>query len=510
MGLVLFEDTDFIAVQKPAGVPSHRVAELAPEGFYEFVRRRFCLPELGLHQRLDKQTSGVMIFAKTPAGNKTLSAQFATDRIEKTYFLLSAHRVSEKAWTCREPVGGKAAVTEFEFIEPRGELWLYRAHPKTGRTHQIRIHAAHSGCPVAGDQEYGGTKKGAGPFARMYLHAGQIAFFHPTQGTSLIIESPLPEAFTQQTMAQVARDFAGIVFDETQTNAYRLMPFSQSHPAKVSVDLYKQFALVNTEDADALTPEMLGQIESAGAISTYRKILERHLRGQMPSPEHAAGMVMNDLFSIRENGLRYLISFQEGYSTGLFLDQRENRHELGVWCKARGRVEVLNAFSYTCGFSLVAAAAGAKTTSLDLSTKYLDWGKKNFTANGLDAAEHDFIFGDALDWMKRLGKKGRKFDCVILDPPTFSTNKQGRVFRADKNYGELVALALKLVKRPGVLFCSSNMATLKPFDFKQSIRTEIQKAGRKILFERFQAEPFDFILPDSPSFYLKTFWFELQ
>src|SRR6185369_16519313 len=103
--------------------------------------------------------------------------------------------------------------------------------------------------------------------------------------------------------------------------------------------------------------------------------------------------------------------------------------------------EVLNTFAYTCGFSLAAAKAGARTTNLDLSKKYLEWGKRNFALNDLDAARHGFIYGDAFDWLRRLQKGGRVFDCVILDPPTFSRSKDSGTWQAEKNYGKLVEAA---------------------------------------------------------------------
>jgi 23S rRNA (cytosine1962-C5)-methyltransferase len=155
-------------------------------------------------------------------------------------------------------------------------------------------------------------------------------------------------------------------------------------------------------------------------------------------------------FEIRENGVRFELSFNEGYSPGLFLDQRDNRHrfltgdiaadfDFGPWTPDFG---FLNCFSYTCDFSVCAALAGAKTTSLDLSKKYLEWGWRNFALNGLDPAAHDFIYGDAFDWMRRLAKKGRAFDCVVLDPPTFSQSKEHGAFRVEKDWGRLVAAAL--------------------------------------------------------------------
>ncbi len=84
---------------------------------------------------------------------------------------------------------------------------------------------------------------------------------------------------------------------------------------------------------------------------------------------------------------------------------------------------------------MCAARVGAHTTSLDLSKKYLEWGKRNFTLNGLDPAAHDFIYGDTFDWLRRLAKKGRVFDAVVLDPPTFSQSKEHGTFRAEKITG---------------------------------------------------------------------------
>ena len=119
-------------------------------------------------------------------------------------------------------------------------------------------------------------------------------------------------------------------------------------------------------------------------------------------------------------------------------------------------MELLNTFAYTCGFSVCAAKAGARTTSLDLSRKYLEWGKRNFALNGLNAAQHSFINGDVFDWLRRLAKKQRRFDVVVLDPPTFSQSKEHGVFQVEKDFGELVTAAVPLLTASGVLFASTN------------------------------------------------------
>src|SRR6185295_14473779 len=99
------------------------------------------------------------------------------------------------------------------------------------------------------------------------------------------------------------------------------------------------------------------------------------------------------------------------------------------------------------------------------SKKYLEWGRCNFALNGLDPAAHDFIYGDVFDWLRRLAKKRRSFDAIVLDPPTFSQSKEHGVFRAEKDYGRLVTTSLPLLKPGGVLFASTNTAGLEPEDF---------------------------------------------
>ena len=173
------------------------------------------------------------------------------------------------------------------------------------------------------------------------------------------------------------------------------------------------------------------------------------------------------------------------------------------------KFEVLNFFAYTCGFSVCAAKAGARTTSLDLSKKYLDWGRRNFTLNDLDPAAHDFVYGDAFDWLRRLAKKGRAFDAVVLDPPTFSQSKETGVFRAEKDYGKLVFAALPVVKQGGVLLASTNAAGWPPEAFLADVAAAVHAAKRKILKTHYFPQPPDFPISRAEPGYLKTVWLSL-
>ena len=168
--------------------------------------------------------------------------------------------------------------------------------------------------------------------------------------------------------------------------------------------------------------------------------------------------------------------------------------------------EVLNAFAYTCGFSVCAAKAGARTTSLDLSKKYLEWGRRNFALNDIDPAAHDFIFGDVFDWFRRLAKKQRAYDVIVLDPPTFSQSKEHGAFRAEKDYGKLVTAALPLLKPGGVLLASTNAAGLEPESFLEVIRDSVSDARRKIIHQHYVPQPPDFPISRAEPAYLKTVW----
>ena len=263
-------------------------------------------------------------------------------------------------------------------------------------------------------------------------------------------------------------------------------------------------------------------VKTFASRAAYHKVLNRHVRQssvETVGPQLVFGQEVKEEFAIRENGVRYQMSFQEGYSVGLFLDQRDNRRRLLTnhvgpdFVVREGGLqgaEVLNTFAYTCGFSVAAGVAGARATSLDLSKKYLEWGRRNFTANGLDPAAHDFIFGDVFDWLKRLGKKQRQFDVVILDPPTFSQSKQSGVFRVERDYGRLVGDALKVLKSGGTLLASTNAAGLEPEAFVATVKAAIAAAGRKVERERFIPQPPDFPVTREEPGYLKTFWVKLK
>lgn len=550
-----FEDDHLLVISKSSGCNTHSPSPYANEGIYEYLRHREARwASLAIIHRLDKETSGLLVFGKTSVANRSLTQQFESRTVRKTYEWVTDRKV---AWTTREVTGpivrlgerygiradGQPAETHFEAMgavviqneEARPTTaHRVRAFPRTGRTHQIRVHAAELGTPILGDVLYGGTKAD-----RVYLHAGELEFDHPVTGERLRFEDPAPwndEAKNAQAARSASRMRNVICppwIDLSETDTYRLL-HGASHPSPVSplyLDRLGDYGLIHS--ADRLTEAQKQWLArrylnaSEGALKgIYYKQLLRHVRGTAPqsvSPELLVGEPAPEAFEARENRVRYEIRFGEGYSIGLFLDQRENRRRWICGHVAAGfelpqsaasdkspKPELLNTFAYTCGFSVAAALGGWRTTSLDLSKKYLEWGKRNFERNQMVPAEHDFVFGDTFDWLRRWKKKGRRFDGIILDPPTFSESKEHGRFRAESDFGTLLEAALGVLNPAGVVLASTNAARLEPAGFVSDMQQAVQRAGRKILKTHYVPQPLDFPISKEEPGYLKTLWLQID
>jgi 23S rRNA (cytosine1962-C5)-methyltransferase len=549
---LIFEDEHLLVVNKPAGMNTHAPSPFAGEGIYDWLRHREPRwAKLAIIHRLDKETSGVMVFGKTTIANRSLTEQFASRKVQKKYLLLTDRPVKQKELVAKSKIArageryvssakGEMAETRFEKVaadvrrltlnskklEPPhvGCYEVLEAEPLTGRTHQIRVHAAENGFPILGDALYGGSA-----FPRVCLHAAEIAFQHPVSGEQLTFRAPADFASDAREALRVA------LMDSSETNGFRLIHGASDGWPGWYVERLGDFLLSQSE-APLTKPQQQRLTQLSSTVrGAYHKILSRHVRSASPvetSPQHVFGEAAPERFAIRENGIQFELSFNEGYSVGLFLDQRANRRRLltrhiaadfpllpstpdprplGAPKRSEGGSppELLNVFSYTCGFSVCAAKAGLRTTSLDLSKKYLEWGRRNFALNGIDPAEHDFIFGDAFDWMRRLAKKGRAFDVIVLDPPTFSQSKERGAFRVEKNYGELVSTALQLLKPEGVLLASTNAADWAPEKFLTAVEGAIRSAKRKILKQHYSPQPPDFPISRAEPAYLKTVWLQV-
>lgn len=218
---VLFEDDELIVVDKPAGLVVHP-APGHPDGtlvnalmHHVGVRGGYDLTRPGIVHRLDKDTSGVMVAAKTPEAHERLVQMFQEHALERAYVAIAVGRPPAKTTfdtlhgrhpTHRKKFSsrvsrGRRAVTHLEMLERLRGAALVRCRLETGRTHQIRVHLADAGFPVLGDPLYGRSiadpalRAVSTGLGRQALHAALLAFMHPTTGRSLRFERPPPEDF---------------------------------------------------------------------------------------------------------------------------------------------------------------------------------------------------------------------------------------------------------------------------------------------------------------------------
>jgi 23S rRNA pseudouridine1911/1915/1917 synthase len=206
---ILYEDAAVIAVNKPAGLTVHAGAGQHDGTLVNRLVHHFQgLSQVGgderpgIVHRLDKDTSGVLLVARTDAAHRALAAQFAARTVQKTYLALVNGRVNADSGRIVKPIArdpvrrtrmtarlatGREAITEYRIRQRWEKFTLLEVRIKTGRTHQIRVHLASLGHPVAGDRLYG-----APAAQRLFLHAWRIGFTSPATGQTVTVEAALP------------------------------------------------------------------------------------------------------------------------------------------------------------------------------------------------------------------------------------------------------------------------------------------------------------------------------
>ena len=204
-------------------------------------------------------------------------------------------------------------------------------------------------------------------------------------------------------------------------------------------------------------------------------------------PEPLLGVRAAPAIVAKENGLRFRIRPYDGYSVGLFLDQRAHRQFVTATLEPGSAV--LNAFAYTGGFSVYAAARGAAVDTVDVSRRYLEWAKENFAENGLALEKHRFFADNAVLFLKRAMKRPKRYDLVVLDPPSFSRSKEG-VFRVRADLPDLSRMASALLAPGGLLFVSCNHEAWPMEAFEDELAWALD--GSALRRVRLPDVPFDF------------------
>ncbi|WP_437731643.1 class I SAM-dependent methyltransferase [Sorangium sp. So ce1335] len=558
---VLAEDEDLIVVDKPAFMSTHapeadRIDDVVTR-LRAFLRGRGDADDyLGIHQRLDRDTSGVLLFTRRREANAAVARQFEGRTVQKTYVAAvagfgdraprgtlrhrlvpapgGAMRAIAEAGAGREDraaggrkkaaagadraAAGALAITRYRLLERRGDRALLELRPETGRTHQLRVQLAAIGLPIAGDPLYGGAEA-----PRLLLHAAELRLDHPATGAPAAFRSPLPAAFEAWLSAAPADPYAGGVEAVERamreaaerrygvaragdTTALRLVHGAGDGLPAVSVDLYGEHLVVSLfgggEGEPGAPPRdvVLDAAHRLGAKGVYVKVRPKHAsvivdaRREEFAPRHAVrGESAPEEFTVLEHGLPFKVRLGDGLSTGIFLDQRENRRRVREL--ARG-ARVLNLFAYTGGFSVAAVAGGAReSVTVDVSRGAIAWARDNLDAIGADPAAHVVVEADVFPWLRAAAQAGQRFDLIVLDPPSFATTKKSR-FSAASDFGALAALAFRLLAPGGRLLACTNHRGIARARFRRHLHEAAREAGCDVVQMKDLPDPVDF--PSEP------------
>lgn len=216
--MILYRDQDLIVINKPAGmatnpIPSRYKGTVYSElqNLLQETKGRYDRPSIGMVQRLDRETSGVMVFSIHKRSHKKMTDAFRGRDIDKTYWALVAGIPQEEQGEFHSQLarrratnlmvsverGGKSAETHYRLLKRMERASLVEVKLLTGRSHQIRVHFSEAGLPLLGDTAYGGPKSIQGlNVPRQMLHSRELAFAHPVTGKMMVFTAPLPDDFS--------------------------------------------------------------------------------------------------------------------------------------------------------------------------------------------------------------------------------------------------------------------------------------------------------------------------
>jgi 23S rRNA (cytosine1962-C5)-methyltransferase len=536
---IVYQDDDLIVVDKPAGVPSQAADASHDDDLPVRLKRwlaarRGVSPDevyLGVHQRLDRDTSGLVLYTLRREANAAIATQFEGRQVDKTYLaaveggaLVDAggERVLEhllargsegRMQVVAEGVrGSRRASTRVALHARVGPRALLTLGCDTGRTHQLRVQLAHAGSPIAGDRLYGGPKA-----LRLLLHATRLALDHPSSGRRLELSAPPPlelehwlahgavDATSDRlllrralALALEARYRLGHArHAEQPTTAFRLFHRGADGAPDLAVDTYDDFLLAHFfgEALDARTEPVLDALDALGFAGIYVRHhpKQKNELGDARDPRYAPsepsrGRSAPEEIVVYEHGLPFGVRLADGLRTGLFLDQRDNRQR--VRALAQGK-RVLNLFAYTGGFSLAALAGGAEhALCVDASRSALAWAERNVARIGAEG-RHRVWHGDVIDVLGRLTRAGERFDLIVLDPPSYSKTRTRR-FLATKDYATLAQSCMRVLAPEGEMLCCVNHHGVSQAKLRSDVRRAAQSAGRAVRRLKDLPPPLDF------------------
>ena len=489
---------DYLLLDKPSGISTHGPTPEIP-GYIEYLEQQH-KEKLWICHRLDRGTSGALIMATSKAAAAHLADQFEAGTVRKKYLLVTdrpgpasgtgssrsdIERVRGEFISTPSATG--SAHTTFRRLSQNAKWSLWEAIPLTGKPHQIRLHAKEIGIPILGDDEHGGSAH-----VRLFLHAAEIAF-RDQAGKDILHQVPAPEIFFNLPLLDdedLCRMQLGLDRRKRwELDAYRLL--HRELPG-IRADRFGQVLWVYWYHDNPPTKEdqqRVATLASAAQCADWRIQIMGN-RGKKPDRFEIIPAEPLAPWTITEHGLQYILKADQGLSRGLFLDQRANRK----WFLENSKDKrVLNLFCYTGGFSLCAARGGAsEVVSVDTSKQTLTWAKENFLLNDLKSDQYQFWDNDASYFLRGAKRRGREFDLIICDPPSFSRSSEG-VFRIEQNLPELLDQCLAVLAPNGRLLFSTNYEGWTKEHFKEVVLKSLPRG--KFATEATPIPDLDFEMP---------------
>jgi len=511
--------------------------------------------------RLSRFESGVLLLGKNPAAAVRIRTMLKSFRLEQEYVAVVSGRMNKpmlvldsrrgspseprtlvradrrtirRPRTAKRPAPSAAPAirTVLRRIEQGEHRTLVRCETTSPTTHALRAQLRSVGLRLVGDRVHDRAPR-LMAHEDTCLHLSRVRLSTAGQKSSMTIRSPAPAGFAAALRGE--RDVQRLLHAallrrlpcllEPKTDSCRLLTGPAEGLSGLIAEKYGPVVVLQVLEASSRWSGALPDIARwyrdllrvrAVYVKRYvrdRTQLDDDLQEALRSPKPLLGEPAPPQVEIMERGLRFAIRPYDGFSVGLFLDQRDNRSRIREM--SRGK-DVLNLFAYTCGFSAAAAVGGAKsTTSVDVSPKHLEWGRTNFALNGIDLTDsasenpltlpsdppgpsllgrlvrpsvgssdppagergssthptHQFVRSDAAEYLKRAKRQGKEFDVIILDPPSFAHGRKSKDdFSILEDLAGLVGSAGEVLRPGGVIMVSTNHRKLSRRGLLERVR----------------------------------------
>jgi 23S rRNA (cytosine1962-C5)-methyltransferase len=284
-----------------------------------------------------------------------------------------------------------------------------------------------------------------------------------------------------------AVQFREQIINTELTNTYRVINAESDFLPGLVVDKYGDVLVCQFLSAGAefwkkkIVEILVNQVNPMG-IFERSDVAVREKEGLPQSKGLLYGQKPEDIIEVIENGIKFFVDINLGHKTGFYLDQRENRKILKMFSTEK---EILNCFSYTGGFSAYALQAGAsKVVNVDSSAEALSLSDKNLFLNGIDSSKYENIQDDVFKYLRKLRDTNKQFDLIILDPPKFAESVS-QIEKASRGYKDINMLALKLLRKNGILFTFSCSGHIIPDLFNKIIADAATDARREVHILKF-------------------------